>query len=60
MVYREAVVVGVRLSLPGGGDVLCGQLPRRRGGLRLRPAAAHLLCPARPEAGGYQLRRRLG
>lgn len=55
MVYRTAVVDGVRLPMPGGGDVLCGQLPRRRGGIHLRPATAHLLRPAGPEAGGHQL-----
>ena len=39
----------------GCADVLCGQLPRRRGCLGIRAAAADLLCPAGPEAGIHQL-----
>ena len=41
----------------GCTDVLCGQLSRRCGRLGVRTAAAHLLRPAGPETGIYQLRR---
>ena len=53
--HREEVVDRGGLPGPGGSHVLGGQRPRRGGGLRRGPAAAHLLCPAGAEAGLHQL-----
>ena len=60
ILFAETVVDRWSVLMPGGGDVLLGQLPRSVRRLRHGQTAPHLLRPARSETGVHQLRRRLG